>query len=94
MKRPQVTVKKSSKVDLQPNRIQTTQSKAVIETTNKVSYCIIKFQSYSCVLQHVQQQQQQRLTMHLAKIEITRDDLTVKVHNHNYDIMVTILPAG
>ena len=40
IKRPPVTTKKSSKgeLNLQPNKIQTTQSKAVIETASKVSY--------------------------------------------------------
>ena len=40
IKRPPVTAKKSSKVELtsQPNKIQATQSKAVIEATTKVNY--------------------------------------------------------
>lgn len=80
-KRPPITVKKS-KPDLNPqsNKIQTTQSRALMETTTKVSDLYDQVQSLLYeALQYVQQQR--RLPMHLAKIEITRDDLTLKVYS-------------
>ena len=84
-KRPPIAIKKS-KPDLnaQSNKIQVTQSRALVETT-KVSDPSNDFHSsLHGELQYVQQQQQRRLPMHLAKIEITRDDLTLKVHDHHY----------